>query len=211
MSFPPRYSAETPKRRTRRSAAETQQQIIANAVEHIADVGFHKMSIADVALASGISQSGLLHHFPSKVALLAAILAQREQDDNAFLFGDGSIPLGWDAFDALISLAARNSTRPEWVGVFVRVSAEATETDHPAHPWLRDHYASARAWLGDAIEQGKTAGSIAADAPTALLVGNLIAVLDGIQQQWLVDPQVDMVSHVRAHVADLRGRWEIRP
>ncbi len=210
MSFPPRYSAETRKRRTRRSAEETQQQIIATAVAHIGDMGFHKMTIADVAAASGISQSGLLHHFPSKVALLTAILEEREREDNAFLFGDGSIPLSWGAFDALISLAARNSTRPEWVGVFVRVSAEATEADHPAHAWLRDHYASARAWLGDAVEEGKKSGEIAADAPTQLLVGNTIAVQDGIQQQWLVDPRVDMVSHVRAHVTSLRATWETR-
>ncbi|MEV4777174.1 TetR/AcrR family transcriptional regulator [Microbacterium sp. LWH12-1.2] len=192
----------------RRSAVETQQQIVGTAVEQIADVGFHKMSIADVAAASGISQSGLLHHFPSKVALLGAILEQREQDDNAFLFGDGTVPLGWEAFEALVPLAARNSTRPEWVGVFVRVSAEATEPDHPAHEWLRDHYASTRAWLGDAVEQGKESGRIRADAPTELLVGNTIAVLDGIQQQWLVDRRIDMVSQVAAHVASLRTCWE---
>jgi AcrR family transcriptional regulator len=195
----------------RRSAAETQQQIVSTAVEQIAEVGFHKMSIADVAAASGISQSGLLHHFPSKVALLAAILEQRERDDNAFLFGDGTVPLGWDAFEALVPLTARNSTRPEWVGVFVRVSAEATEPDHPANEWLRDHYSSARAWLGDAVEQGKESGVIRADAPTELLVGNTIAVLDGIQQQWLVDRRIDMVSQVSAHIAGLRVCWELGP
>ncbi|WP_311258507.1 TetR/AcrR family transcriptional regulator [Microbacterium sp. WCS2018Hpa-9] len=195
----------------RRSAAETQQQIVGTAVEQIAEVGFHKMSIADVAAASGISQSGLLHHFPSKVALLAAILEQRERDDNGFLFGDGTVPLGWDAFEALVPLTARNSTRPEWVGVFVRVSAEATEPDHPANEWLRDHYASARAWLGDAVEQGKQSGVIRADAPTELLVGNTIAVLDGIQQQWLVDRRIDMVSQVSAHIAGLRVCWELGP
>ncbi|MFJ2505035.1 TetR/AcrR family transcriptional regulator [Microbacterium sp. NPDC087592] len=195
----------------RRSAAETQQQIVGTAVEQIAEVGFHKMSIADVAAASGISQSGLLHHFPSKVALLAAILEQRERDDNAFLFGDGTVPLGWDAFEALVPLTARNSTRPEWVGVFVRVSAEATEPDHPANEWLRDHYASARAWLGDAVQQGKESGVIRADAPTELLVGNTIAVLDGIQQQWLVDRRIDMVSQVSAHISGLRVCWELAP
>lgn len=211
MSFPPRYAPDTRKRRVRRSAAETQHQIVGTAVEQIAEVGFHKMSIADVAAASGISQSGLLHHFPSKVALLAAILEQRERDDNAFLFGDGTVPLGWDAFEALVPLTARNSTRPEWVGVFVRVSAEATEPDHPANEWLRDHYASARAWLGDAVEQGKQSGVIRADAPTELLVGNTIAVLDGIQQQWLVDRRIDMVSQVSAHIAGLRVCWELDP
>lgn len=169
------------------------------------------MSIAEVAAASGISQSGLLHHFPSKVALLAAILEQREEDDNAFLFGDGTVPLGWDAFEALVSVSARNSTRPEWVGVFVRVAAEATEADHPAHAWLRAHYTSAQRWLGDALEHGKRVGVVRKDAPTELLVGNTVAVLDGIQQRWLVDEQIDMVGCVREYVAGLRRSWEVAP
>ncbi|MBC3194889.1 TetR/AcrR family transcriptional regulator [Pseudonocardia sp. C8] len=208
MSFPPRYTLESHKRRPRRRAEETQQQIVDSAVEHIADVGFHKMSIAEVAAASGISQSGLLHHFPSKAALLTAVLERRERDDNEFLFGDGTVPLGWDAFDALVSLGARNATRPEWVGVFVRVSAEATESDHPAHDWLRRHYTSTRRWLTDALEHGKSDGTIRADVPVELVADNTIAVLDGLQQQWLLDrPGIDMVRRIRAHVDGLKAAW----
>ena len=42
-------------------------------------------------------------------------------------------PLSRQAFDALTALVARNSTRPELIGLFVLLSAEATDTGHPAH------------------------------------------------------------------------------
>jgi hypothetical protein len=35
---------------------------------------------------------------------------------------------------------ARNSTRPQLVGLFVRLAAEAPEPGHSAHTWLREHY-----------------------------------------------------------------------
>ncbi|MGN8026697.1 TetR/AcrR family transcriptional regulator [Microbacterium sp. 22242] len=210
MSFPPRYTIEPQTRRPRRRAEESRRQIVDAAVDQIADAGFHGMSIAEVAAASGISQSGLLHHFPSKAALLAAVLERHEHDDNEFLFGDGSTPLGWAAFDALVSLAARNSTRPEWVAVFVRVSAEATEADHPAHDWLKRHYSSTSSWLVEAIEDGVRLGSMHPDMPARLVSGNTIGLLDGIQQQWLVNPKgIDMVAHVREHVHLLKSRWAL--
>lgn len=170
------------------------------------------MTLADVAKRTGISQSGLLHHFSSRAALLAAVLDQRERDDREFLFGDGQVPLGWDAFEALVSLAARNTTRPEWVGVFVRVASEATEADHPGHAWLLDHYDGARRWLTDAVEHGIRTGEIASEAPTALIVGNTIAIQDGLQQQWLLSPDgVPLVRHLRQHVDGLRSVWERQP
>lgn len=208
MSFPSQYARTVRQRRPRRAAEETKQQAILAAVAQIAEVGYHKMTIADVAARTGISQSGLLHHFPSRAILLTAVLDQRERQDSEFLFGDGEVPLGWAAFDALAALAARNVTRPEWVGVFVRVAAEATDRDHPAHEWIVNHYASTRRWLTDAIERGISTGQMRPDIPVPLIVGNTIAVQDGLQQQWLVAPkQVPMVRHLQLFVRDLKNAW----
>jgi AcrR family transcriptional regulator len=166
------------------------------------------MSIAAVAVEAGVSQSGLLHHFPSKAALLSAVLDEQERSDSEFLFGDGEPPLGWDAFDALVALAAHNSTRPQWVQLFVRISAEATAPTHPGHPWIRRHYDSVRSWLVDAVEHGKANGSIQRGAPTRLIVESTAALLDGIQQQWVLAPEtVSMVDNVRFHVETLKKSW----
>lgn len=211
MSFPPRYASQ-PAKKTRKNGEQTRQRALQVAVAQIAEVGFHKMAISDIAAKAGVSQSGLLHHFPSKAALLAAVLEQREHEDSEFLFGDGTTPLGWAAFDSLVSLAARNETRPDWVRVFVIVAAEATQTDHPAREWIDQHYQSVRQWLTDAIEHGIETGRIRPEIPTELVVTNTIAVLDGVQQQWIVAPdKISMIRSVREYVDMLKRLWALEP
>ncbi|HLQ80441.1 MAG TPA: TetR/AcrR family transcriptional regulator [Brachybacterium sp.] len=212
MSFPAHYERPPEHPRGRRDGEGTRDRLLEVAAAHISSVGFHKMSIANVAKDAGVSQSGLLHHFRSKAALLSAVLEQRESEDNLFLFGDGDVPLGWDAFDALVSLSARNSTRPEMVQLFVRISAEATDPAHPAHDWLTRHYGGLRAWLSDAIDRGIAEGTMKEELPKDATIATAIAVLDGLQQQWVSDSTaVAMTGAVRAHVRGLKTLWGLGP
>ncbi|MEW9870831.1 TetR/AcrR family transcriptional regulator [Arthrobacter sp. HS15c] len=208
MSYPAGYRIERERPRRRSSGEAARLKAIHAAIELFAVGGYGGTSIADVAAKTGLSQSGLLHHFPSKTALLTAVLEHRSKEDTDFLFGGEQAPLGWEAFDALVSLVARNSTRPDWVGLFVRLSAEATEPGHPAHQWLLDHYSSLRQWLSEALEQGKIRGEVKQDAPVTFLVNNTIAVLDGIQLQWLCAPgSFSMVAQFRNFIQSIKTTW----
>ena len=154
MSFPPAYRAKS---RGDVSGEESRAKAVAVATELFATSGYKGTSVAQVAAKTGLSQSGLLHHFPSKAALLAAVLEERDRQDGDFLYGSSEPPLGWAAFDALTALVARNSTRPQLVGLFVRLAAEAIEPSHPAHTWIREHYEGTRNWLTDAVQgRGRT-------------------------------------------------------
>ena len=208
MSYPPGYRIERERSRIEKAGDVARAKAIKAAIELFSTSGYNKTSISEVALRTGLSQSGLLHHFPNKTALLSAVLEQRENEDSEFLFGDGEAPLGWAAFDSLVALVARNSTRPEWIGLFVRISAEATEPKHPAHQWILDHYRSVRAWLTQAVEHGKKTGEILPDAPAEAIVRNTIAVLDGLQQQWVAEPHsMSMVAELRVYLHGLRTTW----
>lgn len=211
MSFPPRYRPARARSRGELSGVQSRAQAVRAAAELFSTSGFHGTSIAQVATRAGLSQSGLLHHFPSKAALLAAVLEERDDTDGLFLSREGGEPpLGWDAFDALAALVARNSTRPELVGLFVRMSAEATDPQHPAHAWVQDHLAGVFSWLTDAVRTGQERGEISEDASPQDLARTTIAVMDGLQQQWLLDPDgVSMVSAFASHVTTLRARWAI--
>ncbi|WP_086666072.1 TetR/AcrR family transcriptional regulator [Lentzea kentuckyensis] len=205
MSFPPRYRAKS---RVDLSGEESRAKAVAVATELFATAGFKGTSVAAVAARTGLSQSGLLHHFPSKAALLAAVLEERDRQDGDFLTGTTAPPLGWAAFDALTALVARNSTRPHLVGLFVRLAAEGTEPSHPAHAWVKQHYASIRTWLTAAVRTGQERGEIAAEAPVDTLVRTTIAVIDGLQQQWLLQPdEVAMAAEFEAFADTLRARW----
>lgn len=205
MSFPPRYRAKS---RVDLSGEESRAKAVAVATELFATSGFKGTSVAQVAAKTGLSQSGLLHHFPSKAALLAAVLAERDRQDSDFLYGSAEPPMGWAAFDALTALVARNSTRPQLIGLFARVSAEATEPSHPAHAWVREHYEGTRNWLVDAVRTGVDRGEFVSNAPVTTIARTTIAVIDGLQQQWLLEPaEVSMVAEFEAFVRTLRSSW----
>ncbi|WP_033106749.1 hypothetical protein [Microbacterium profundi] len=62
--------------------------------------------------------------------------------------------------------------------------------------------------MADAIERGEADGSIPSAAPTRLLVESAAALLDGMQQQWMLEPdRISMVNNVRAHVETFKQSW----
>ena len=61
-------------------SAARRQEILAAAIEVFSSAGFHRGSLRDVAERSGLSQAGVLHHFPSKVHLVEAVLKWRDEE-----------------------------------------------------------------------------------------------------------------------------------
>src|SRR4249920_1985097 len=65
--------------------AARRQDILDTALEVFAQQGFRGGSLREIADRVGLSQAGVLHHFDSKEALLAAVLEQRDaHNDVAF-------------------------------------------------------------------------------------------------------------------------------
>ena len=117
------------------------------AVEVFSAAGYRKGSLRDVADKVGLSQAGLLHHFPSKEHLLEAVLTWRD-DVSARLIGE-PLPEGIDLLRALVKVVEYNATTPELVELHVIVSAEGTSEDHPRRDYFIDRYA----WLIDLVRQ----------------------------------------------------------
>src|SRR5512136_1148932 len=70
--------------RRRTQAERTQQrkeQVIREAIRFFGQNGYHGARLADIAKAAGVTEPGLLHHFPSKAHLLMEVLAERDRID----------------------------------------------------------------------------------------------------------------------------------
>ena len=80
------------------------------------EVGYNTASLREVSARVGISHPGLLHHFPSKAALLEAVLVRRDEIDGAAFQAD--LDAGVDFFDALVRIVERNAARPGIVELF---------------------------------------------------------------------------------------------
>jgi AcrR family transcriptional regulator len=207
----PRQYRRTLTERASTAGDEARARILAIAFELMAEKGYRGTSIAQVAARAGISQSGLLHHFPSKQALLIAVIDYRQEVDSSTLEdADGNPLLGWAAFDALAELVRTNSRRPQVVRMFATLCAEALDADHPAHAWIQDHYIMCEQTLVTAIEAGIEAGTMHPDMPPATIAHLTVAIMDGLQLQWLAgEGMVDMAAEFEAYVDHLKLTWEI--
>lgn len=210
MSSPRQYR-RTLTDRSSTAGDEARAKILEIAFELMAEKGYRGTSIAQVAARAGISQSGLLHHFPSKQDLLIAVIDYRQQVDSRTLTdADGRPLLGWDAFEALAQLVRRNSERPQVVRMFSTLCAEALHADHPAHTWIQGHFADGERTLVEAIEAGIADGTMHPDIPAATIAHLTLAIMDGLQLQWLAsEGSLDMAGEFEAYLEHLKISWEI--
>ncbi|MFI9829223.1 TetR/AcrR family transcriptional regulator [Streptomyces sp. NPDC051913] len=168
---------------------ERRAEIVRAALEVIAERGYRAASLAAVAERVGLTQQGLLHHFPTKDALLVAVLTERDQWD--------AVPDTQWRVDLLVSLVEYNAMRPGIIQTFSALLGESVTEGHPARGYFTERYAKVRenmaavlrAEYGDLLPNGLT------PERTAPL---LVAVMDGLQYQWLLDPEsVDMPGAFR--------------
>ena len=167
-----------------------------------AEVGYRSASLRELAGRCGISHPGLLHHFPSKAVLLAAVLAQRDELDSArYLARTGS---GLDQLRGLVALVEHNVQVPVMVELHASLSAEATDPLHPAHAWCVRRYEATRSQFEQVLAQARADGILRPDVDPAIAATALAALMDGLQVQWLLDRSaVDMVAVLRDHLGRL--------
>jgi AcrR family transcriptional regulator len=171
------------------------QQIIAAGLAVFSSSGFHAGSVRDIARRAGLSQAGLLHHFPSKAHLLRAVLAWR--DDTARRQLGEPAPDGLDLIRRLVALPAVTRSG-ELVQLQVITLAEGVAPGHPVHGYIRQRQASAVDMVRQALEHAAASGDLREDVDCAGTARMLVAVIDGLQIQRLLHPeQADITGDLR--------------
>ena len=180
------------------------EQIVTAATELFARVGYRHATILELAQAAGISRTGLLHHFGSKQALLEAVLERRDAEDAVSIPDALTDQSGLAALAALVRLAERNATRRNLVALFAVLSAEAAAVDHPAHDYFVQRYRQAVGGIEGSLCRARRAGLLAPWADPARQARVIVALMDGLQVQWLLTPtEGDMAGAVREHLQGL--------
>jgi AcrR family transcriptional regulator len=178
---------------TRARSEERRAEIVRAALEVIAERGYRGASMASVAERVGLTQQGLLHYFPTKDALLVAVLEERDQWD--------AVPDTRWRVDLLASLVEYNAMRPGIIQTFSALLGESVTEGHPAREYFTERYARVRASMAAVLraEYGERLPNGLTPERTAPL---LVAVMDGLQFQWLLDPEsVDMPGAFRDFLA----------
>jgi AcrR family transcriptional regulator len=169
--------------RARLPAAERRRQIVEVTTRLIAERGFWGLSMQDVADGCGLTVPGLLHHVGSKDGLLVAVLDRRDEEDMRSVFEQAPASLR----ETCAALVRRNAAQPEIVRLFAVLEAESLTPDHPAHTYFSQRQQRTVEMLSE-LAEGE------AEDPAAL-ARQIVALMDGLQLQWLRYPEsVDLVS-----------------
>jgi AcrR family transcriptional regulator len=192
-----------PQRRTQaQRTRQRKEQVIRAAIRFFGQDGYHGARLADIAAAAGVTEPGLLHHFPSKAHLLMEVLAERDRIDQE-RFGVGSSSKQKVPFGSMQELAEYNETVPGLVQLFTVLVAESIDEKHPGHTFFQERYRRLRAESLAMLQAGQAAGEVRGDIPAEDLVVMIFAMMDGLQVQWLYEPAEIRMAHLFAQFLKL--------
>ncbi|TYP88850.1 TetR family transcriptional regulator [Blastococcus xanthinilyticus] len=171
--------------RPRAATVERREKILQAAMETFGARGYHNGSLAEVAERVGMTQAGVLHHFGSKDLLLLEVLEYRDRSDVEHLEGRRP-PGGLGLFRHLVKTARINAGRPGIVQTYAVLSAEAVTDDHPGQDWFRARFSTLRQTVSDALIEVCDADDLPDPADVDAAAASVLAVMDGLQIQWLL-------------------------
>ena len=234
--------------RPRAGSEDKRARILNEAVVLFGEHGYAGTSLADIANAADISKAGLLHHFSSKDELFCKVLERRDREDALSILvespaveddateapvdtvgnldtldvaGDSDLDGNpWALLERYIELLERNVAHRDLTAIYTATAVSVLDAEHPAHRWMANHLNSAVERFESSFEAGKTAGLVDPQMPSRLVARSLVALVDGLQLQWLCSTtpgtaaaealSTDLVAEIRLYADCLRSQWEVQ-
>jgi AcrR family transcriptional regulator len=167
-------------------------EVLAAALEVVARHGCRRTYVSEIAERVGLTQAGLMHYFRSREELYQEVIRTRDEHDYASY---AETPRGIEGFFAVIE---HNRQVPGLVQLYAEFSAEAAHPRHPSHDFFQQRYARLRESLEWDVRQAQDDGEMGPGADPSAIAELLMAAADGLQVQWLLDRDLDMVARLRA-------------
>jgi len=187
-----------------RSGRERRARILSDAMALFAREGYADTSLREIAAKVGVSKSALYHHFPSKDALLLAVLEERDRRIDTAIVALNTESAA-DFLRALPDAADENArTQPGLLEVYAVISCEAIPAGHAAHAYFARRYAQALDSFETMFRAAASTGELPAHRDPAHEAAWLLALWDGLQYHWLYNRDgVDVAAQLRAHLQDV--------
>lgn len=210
-------AARVPRARNpRKQTAKTREDILDAALTTFGNRGYNNGSLVEIAEQVGMTHAGVLHHFGSKDQLLLAVLARRDLATSRDLEG-AHLPGGAALLAHLRHTAQINAGQPGLVQAYAVLSAESVTDEHPAKEWFRQRYQGLRASIREAVLQEWGADGDLDPAGVDAAAAAVLAVMDGLQIQWLLAPdEIDLaeasafaINAIVAAAVDRRRRTKV--
>lgn len=173
--------------RGRKTSGEARREAILDAtVGLLAEVGYHGLSMRDLARRVGISHPGVIYHFPSKESLVMAVIKRCEENSNFCIEKLDSMD-PFEIFHAFLELSVSLEKTVTIVELDCLLAVEAASPVHVAHKHFVTRFQILNKTLNRVFTHLIAEGIIKADASAEYLANSILAQWYGLQIQWLYD------------------------
>ena len=174
---------------------EKRRHILEAARQSFIEKGFHATSIADICAAAQMSPGHLYHYFPSKEAIIEAIVAMGLERVATMT---DKLARQTHIVDALLDeIEQRPGERRHRFGLMLEMEAEAARS--PAIAKIMRHRDRAmRAMVGDLMRAGQARGQIDQALDPDLAVTVMMAAIQGLRLREFKDPDFGTADRKKA-------------
>lgn len=172
--------------------AATRERIIISATKIFGTRSYDDARLADIAKNAGVTDAGLLHHFSSKLELFMSVADKRDEIYGAI--GE-NLTTARELFDRLIASVQRAAEDPDLLLFRVMLTGAARLEGHPAHDRIRNGLRYGLDRVAPFVQGRIDAGELRPELNGQQIVLELLALNEGIRDQWATLPdRIDYVA-----------------
>jgi len=174
-------------------SAQVRQTILEACMTAFEDLGFHAVTMAEIARRAGISHTGMLHYFTNKEEMLMAVLRLRDVRGEEYLLMHGQRDEHADPVDVLREMIQILTQSPSdarggsLLDLDTALSGEAAAPTHPAHDYFQARYRNNRRFFERQFEELAAAGRLDTSLTPGQLAALTLSTIEGARRQWLFE------------------------
>ncbi|MFH5232180.1 TetR/AcrR family transcriptional regulator [Antrihabitans spumae] len=194
-------------------ANESRRRAILDAAARcFAAAGFRATRTAEICAAAGMSAGNMFHYFPTKHAVLCALVEREGEQADVWLEELRSAADPFLALTAFLATICELAADPMVAGLALESSAIA-HRDEVVAELLRANDAALRDGVADLVARARDAGQISAPMSAESAATWIAALVDGVFARRAVQPEfrpADEAQALLTIVSRVLGRTETR-
>ncbi|MEV4147707.1 TetR/AcrR family transcriptional regulator [Amycolatopsis sp. NPDC049691] len=181
--------SETMRRGPYAKGVRRREEILDRTRRMLTERGASKISLRAVAEDVGISHGTLLHYFPTIEELMLEVVALNDLSSAEWLASHQQAGLA----EEMIEGARHNVSTAGVIATYTAMlSVAVEETNVVSRAFFIKRFAQGRVALAKALRAGRP--DLTDDRQAEALANLIMAAFDGLQTQWLLDPEVDLAG-----------------
>jgi AcrR family transcriptional regulator len=180
-------------------------QVVKAAVDVFGQYGYKGGTLQQVAERVGVTPAAIEKLFGNKEQLLIAVLEHWGYETMEVIGPETRGLAHLEAFRKLMKYHVKHKGLLE---LYTRMAAEATSPEHPARPFMIQRYNNTLADMRHIFEDGVNEGAFRpmTDREIANEAEWLLATMDGLEIQFLLNPKFDLVGSFNRFLDHLEER-----